>query len=162
MSANFRIRVEFSPSVNLVDAANDVREAVSRVERELPDGVEDIFVIKADADASPIMQLSVYSERLTIEDLTSKVRDEIVPEIMSVDGVADVALFGEAQSRIMVSVTEERAGAFEKRADGSGVPCVRLGTVGGDRLRVGRVDVGLADAEAVWSAGLARALAGEG
>ena len=30
---NFRIRVEFSPSVNLVDAANDVREAVSRVAR---------------------------------------------------------------------------------------------------------------------------------
>ena len=39
---NFRIHIEFSPSVNLIDAAADVREAVSRVRRDLPDGVENI------------------------------------------------------------------------------------------------------------------------
>jgi phosphoribosylformylglycinamidine synthase len=74
---------------------------------------------------------------------------------------ADVALFGEAQSRVIVSVASEDAAAFEKRADGSGVPCVRLGTVGGERLRIGPVDIGLQDAQAIWSAGLANALAGE-
>jgi hypothetical protein len=41
------------------------------------------------------------------------------------------------------------------------VPCARLGVVGGDRLAVGPVDVSLAQAEAVWSSGLADALAGE-
>ena len=51
---NFRIRAVFRPSVDLVTAANDVREAVSRVQRQLPDGVEDLFVIKADADARSI------------------------------------------------------------------------------------------------------------
>ena len=65
---NLRIRAEFGPSVDLIDAANDIREAVSRVERDLPDGVEDITVIKADADAQPIIQLSAFSESLAIDD----------------------------------------------------------------------------------------------
>jgi HAE1 family hydrophobic/amphiphilic exporter-1 len=110
---NFRIRVEFSPSVNLIDAANDVREAVSRVERELPEGVEDIFVIKADADARPIVQLSAYSDRLTIEDLTQKIEDEIVPELMSVDGVADVALFGEREKVLRVVVDPMKLASYK-------------------------------------------------
>jgi phosphoribosylformylglycinamidine synthase II len=74
---------------------------------------------------------------------------------------ADIALFGEAQSRIVVSVAAEDAEAFDKRAQGSDMPCVRLGTVGGDRLVIGSLDVGLEEARAVWSAGLADALAGE-
>ena len=74
----------------------------------------------------------------------------------------DVALFGEAQSRIIVSVDPADAGALVARAAEAGVPCAQLGSVGGDRLALGPVDIGLAEAQAVWSAGLARALAGEG
>jgi phosphoribosylformylglycinamidine (FGAM) synthase-like enzyme len=77
------------------------------------------------------------------------------------DGRADVVLFGEAQSRIVVSVSATDAEAFERSAAAAEVPCARLGVVGGDRLVVGPVDVGLAQAEAVWSSGLADALAGE-
>ncbi len=119
---NFRIRVEFSPSVNLIDAANDVREAVSRVERELPDGVEDIFVIKADADARPIIQLSAYSDSLTIEDVTRKVEDEVVPEIMSVEGVADVILFGDRERVMRVVIDPMKLASYKLSvADVSGV-----------------------------------------
>ena len=67
---NFRIRVEFSPSANLIDAANDIREAVSRVERQLPENVEDIFVIKADADATAIINLAVSSDSLAVDKLS--------------------------------------------------------------------------------------------
>ncbi len=75
---------------------------------------------------------------------------------------ADTALFGEAQSRIVVSLAPDDADVLERRAEGSDVPCVRLGRVGGDRLTIGPIDIGLEEAEAVWAAGLAKALAGEG
>lgn len=110
---NFRIRVEFSPSVNLIDAANDVREAVSRVERQLPDGVEDIFVIKADADARAIIQLSAYSDRLTIDEVTRKVEDEVVPELMSVEGVADVQLFGNRERVMRVVIDPLKLASYK-------------------------------------------------
>ncbi|MDA7947874.1 MAG: efflux RND transporter permease subunit [Hyphomicrobiaceae bacterium] len=110
---NFRIRVEFNPSVNLIDAANDVREAVSRVERELPDGVEDVFVIKADSDARPIVQLSAFSDRLTIEDVTRKVEDEIIPDLMSVRGVADVVMFGDRERVLRVVIDPMKLASYK-------------------------------------------------
>lgn len=110
---NFRIRIEFSPSVNLVDAANDIREAVSRVERELPDGVEDIFVIKADADARPIIQLAAESDKLSIDELTRRVEDEIVPELTSVDGVAEVNLFGDRERVMRVILNPLKLASYQ-------------------------------------------------
>ena len=110
---NLRIRVEFSPSVDLVDAASDVREAVSRAERDLPEEVEDIFVIKADADARPIIQLSAYSEKRSIEDLTRIIEDEIVPELMSVTGIADVQLFGKRERVLRVVIDPMRLASYK-------------------------------------------------
>ncbi len=109
---NFRIRVVFQPDVDLVDAANDVREAVSRVARQLPEGVRELFVIKADSDASPIIRLSVYSDRMAIEDVTRLVENEIVPEFIAVDGVADVRIFGRRKQVLRVVLDPMRMASY--------------------------------------------------
>lgn len=110
---NLRIRVEFIPDVNLIDAANDIREAVSRVERELPEGVEDIFVIKADADASPIIRLAAESDKLSIDELTRRVEDEIVPALTSVDGVAEVNLYGDRERVMRVVLNPLKLASYQ-------------------------------------------------
>ena len=51
-----RVRIEFNPGVDLNAAASEVREAVSRVQRRLPERVEDVFVTKADDDAHSMMK----------------------------------------------------------------------------------------------------------
>jgi hypothetical protein len=43
---NFRMRAEFGPGTDLDTAASDVREAVSRVQRDLPDEIEQLVVVK--------------------------------------------------------------------------------------------------------------------
>jgi hydrophobe/amphiphile efflux-1 (HAE1) family protein len=101
---NFRIRIEFAPDVNLDDAASDVREAVSRVQRELPDAVEQLTVIKADQDASPVVRIAAVSDRLNEEALTRRIEKDIVPELISIAGVADVTLFGDRQRLLRVVV----------------------------------------------------------
>ncbi len=105
---NLRVRVEFSPSADLIDAANDVREAVSRAERSLPEGVEDITVIKADDDARPIIQLAVTSGSLPVEEVTRIVEEEVVPELTGVEGVADARLFGDRERVLRVVVDPNR------------------------------------------------------
>lgn len=97
---NLRIFIEFNPSIDLIDAANDVREAVSRIERDLPDGVENITVIKADDDARAIIQLSAFSETLPIDVVTKMVEDQVIPELTAVHGVADVQIYGD-RARVM-------------------------------------------------------------
>ncbi len=109
---NLRIRAEFSPSANLTDAANDVREAVSRAERDLPDEVENITVIKADDDARPVMRLAVTSGGLPVEDVSRVVEDEIVPELLAVEGVADARLFGERERVLRVKVDPNRLASY--------------------------------------------------
>jgi hydrophobic/amphiphilic exporter-1 (mainly G- bacteria), HAE1 family len=99
---NFRVRAVFDPSTDLITAANDVREAISRVQRELPTGVEDLTVVKADADAQPIVRLAVSSDTLPLEEVTRQVTNEIIPELTSIAGVADVALFGERDPVVRV------------------------------------------------------------
>ncbi len=74
----------------------------------------------------------------------------------------DAALFGEAQSRFVVAVADaasaERLRALAAEA---GVPATVLGRLGGDRIRLGPADVGLADARDRYDHGLERALSGE-
>jgi HAE1 family hydrophobic/amphiphilic exporter-1 len=46
-----RVTLEFSDSTNLDIATSDVRDALSRVNRGLPDGAEEPTIFKADSDA---------------------------------------------------------------------------------------------------------------
>ncbi len=99
---NFRVHIEFSPEVDLDTAAADVREAVSQVERELPDEVEQLTVVKAEQDADPILNVAVTSDQLRDEELTRVVEKDIVPELIAIPGVADVPLFGQRQRVLRV------------------------------------------------------------
>ena len=73
----------------------------------------------------------------------------------------DVALFGEAPSRFVISATAADAWPeVERHAAAAGVSLSALGRVGGDRLRLGPVDVALDDAHRAWDQGLDAALAG--
>jgi hydrophobic/amphiphilic exporter-1 (mainly G- bacteria), HAE1 family len=114
---NLRIIIEFNPSVDLVAAANDVRDAVARVQRSLPAGLEDLTIVKADADAEPVMQLAVASDTLAIDELSRVVEDRIEPELISVPGVADISLFGARQRVMRVRVDPVRLSAFGLAVD---------------------------------------------
>ncbi len=103
--ANMRIFVEFDIGVDLHTAANELREAVSEVERRLPPGVENLTVIKADDDALPVIRLSVHSDSLSMEELTRRVEVDVAAEFLSVPGVADVQIFGK-RSRVLNVVVE--------------------------------------------------------
>jgi phosphoribosylformylglycinamidine synthase len=71
------------------------------------------------------------------------------------------ALFGESASRVLVSVSTVDLDRLLAQASAAGVPAARVGTVGGNRIRVavgGRqlLDELLADAERAWSSALER------
>ena len=73
----------------------------------------------------------------------------------------DAALFGETESRIIVSLPEDRLTHLEKLCSDEGVPSVMLGRVGGGRLTLGSIlDLDLHDADDAWSGGLERAVGG--
>jgi phosphoribosylformylglycinamidine synthase len=74
-------------------------------------------------------------------------------------GRIDAFLFGEAQSRIIVSVEERSWDRLAQTAARYGVPVTRLGTAGGSRLRIGdRVDLELDALRRVYETAFEEAL----
>ncbi len=107
-----RMRIEFSPDTDLDSAAADVREAVSRVMRELPERVEQVEVVKADDDSEAIVNVAVQSDSLLAEELTRVVEQDIIPELVSIDGVADVQLFGDRRRMLRVVADPLRLASY--------------------------------------------------
>ena len=67
----------------------------------------------------------------------------------------DVTLFGERQSRVLVSLREASWDALESLAQASSVPIVKLGYTGGDRFNInGYCDVSVSQIGDVWNQGL--------
>ena len=72
----------------------------------------------------------------------------------------DAALFGEAQSRIVVAIRPDQGGALAQIALAGDVPFVRIGrVVAAPRLRLGPLDVSLDEMRDAYESGLERALA---
>ena len=83
-----------------------------------------------------------------------------------IDAQADlpgaVALFSESQGRAVVTVAPAHFDALKTLAATHGTPCVRIGTVGGERLVIGdQVDVSLAEMRAAFEPTLERLVHGE-
>ncbi len=114
---NLRVIIEFNPGVDLVTAANDVRDAIARVEGTLPEGVENVVVVKADADAEPVMQIAVTSRALAVDELSRVVEDRIEPELISAPGVADITLFGTRQRVMRVRIDPLRLASHNVSVD---------------------------------------------
>ncbi|MDR2120329.1 MAG: efflux RND transporter permease subunit [Tannerella sp.] len=92
---NSRITVEFELSVDLETAANDVRDKVSRAQRWLPRDCDPPTVSKADADAMPIMQIAIRSEKRSLLEL-SEIADLTVKErLQTISNVSAVSIWGE-------------------------------------------------------------------
>ncbi|MEX0941039.1 MAG: efflux RND transporter permease subunit, partial [Pseudomonadales bacterium] len=109
---NGRIRIEFMPGSDLNSAASDVREAISRISRRLPDRVEQVLVVKADSNSSSIVNVAVMSDTLMEEEINRIVEKDIIPQLISIEGVADVQQFGSRQRILRVVVDPLRLTSY--------------------------------------------------
>lgn len=107
-----RMRIEFQPGVDLDSAASDVREAVSRVMRELPERIEQVVVVKADEDSDSIVNIAILTDTLLEAELTRVAERDIIPELISIEGVADVQLWGARERMLRVVVDPLRLTSY--------------------------------------------------
>ena len=90
-----RITVEFTLGIDMETAANDVRDKVSRAQRYLPRDADPPTVAKADADADPIIQVLLESDKRTLLEL-NEIADLTVKErLQTVRNVSAVEIWGE-------------------------------------------------------------------
>ena len=89
------VSIEFALDRNIDDAANDVRDRVSRVVGNLPDQADPPEVAKADSDSQPIMILFLRSTSMNRLELTDYADRYLIDQLATVPGVAQVQIYGE-------------------------------------------------------------------
>ena len=105
------ITVEFNLEVNLETAANDVRDKVSQVVRELPPDADPPVVSKADADSDPIIFLNIQSDRRSLLELTD-IADNIFKErLQTINGVSEIRIWGSKRYAMRLWIDPEKLAA---------------------------------------------------
>ncbi len=89
-----RITVEFNLGRNVDEAANDVRDRVSRARGRLPEEIEEPQVTKADPDSSPVITLALSSDRYSRLELRELVERVAIQRLQTINGVGSVGIRG--------------------------------------------------------------------
>lgn len=103
-----RTSIEFNTDRDIDVAANDVRDAVSRVVGELPEEADPPVVSKADSDARPMMWVTLQSEEWDSAQLSDFAERVLADRLSVLDGVADVRIGGERRYAIRVWLDREK------------------------------------------------------
>ena len=96
------ITIEFELSRDVNEAANDIRDRVSRIRGTLPSEIEDPVISKVDANAQPIVWLALFSNTHKTLEL-SYFADQVLKEkIQRMTGVGGVFIGGERRYAMRV------------------------------------------------------------
>ncbi len=96
------VNILFDLSRDVDEAANDVRDAVSRAVRNLPQEADPPIVRKANANAQPIIWLNLFSDKMSRLELTDYADRVLLDRFSVLPGVAQVRIGGELRYSMRV------------------------------------------------------------
>ena len=105
------VTMEFEYGCDLTEAANDVRDVVSRSQSLLPDNVNYPTVMKFSSSMMPIMMLSVTADE-SYAALAKILDDKMVNELNRINGIGSVAVIGAQEREVQVNVDPKKLEAY--------------------------------------------------
>jgi multidrug efflux pump subunit AcrB len=93
-------------------AVNDVRDAVSNVRSDLPDGILEPQVFRNDTADSPIAYISAEAVDMTLEELSWYVDNTVSKRLRALDGMGGVDRGGGVTREIRVILNPEKLQAY--------------------------------------------------
>ena len=107
------ITIEFELNRDVNEAANDVRDRVSRIRGTLPREIEDPVISKVDANAQAIVWLGLSSTKHSGLELTEFAELVLKEKIQRLPGVGSVILGGERRYAMRVWLDPHRLAAHQ-------------------------------------------------
>ncbi len=105
------IILEFEYGCDLTEAANDVRDVVSRSQSLLPEEVEYPTVMKFSTSMMPVMMLSVTADE-SYNALYKILDDKMVNELNRINGIGSVAIIGAREREVQINVDPNKLEAY--------------------------------------------------
>jgi len=107
-----QISIRFALSRDADSAAADVRDKVSRVRQRLPQGIDEPVIAKVEADAFPVIFLSLSSDTHNALQLSEMANTLVKPILQTAPGAADVTISGERKFSMQISLDPAKLAAF--------------------------------------------------
>ncbi|MBC2664487.1 efflux RND transporter permease subunit [Novosphingobium flavum] len=100
--------IEFQIGDDIIEAVNEVKNAVDQARGDLPDGILEPSVIKAQTSSEPIAYFAVSADDMTLEQLSWFIDDTVAKRLLSIDGMATVGRGGGVNREILVTLDPAR------------------------------------------------------
>ena len=100
--------IEFHIGTPVDRAMNDVRDAVSRVRSDLPEGILEPQVNRVEIEGGAIAYIAVKSTAMTLEELSWFVDNNVTKRLVAIPGVAQVSRSGGVNREIRVDLDPVR------------------------------------------------------
>ena len=132
-----QVVIRFLLERNGEEAAQDIRDRVGTIIKNLPEGTDPPVIVKFDIDAAPVMTVAVSGNR-DLREITKVADDQIKQNLESVSGVGAVSIVGGRKRAVNVYLNPSRMEGF-----GLTVPQVKA-ALAAQNLEIpgGRVDTG--------------------
>jgi HAE1 family hydrophobic/amphiphilic exporter-1 len=112
--------VQFDLSVNVMQAAQDVRDKVALIRPDLRDGVKEPRVLRYDPADMPIVTVAVSNgpgSALSTRDLTTAADQIVRKRLETVRGVGSVSIVGGVKRQVRIDVSPDRLQALSVGVD---------------------------------------------
>ena len=109
------VSLNFAQGTNLDEASNDVRAALDRLRRVLPEDADPPRIWKFDPNDAPIVIIGARSNR-PLSDLTRILERDITKNFEQIPGVGNIEIWGGIHSEIQVDLMRDRLTSSELTA----------------------------------------------
>ncbi len=103
-----QIVIIFNFKKNMVEASDEIRNAINSVRYKLPTEMREPILTRIDPSAQPIMQLALSSTTQSFADISRLAEDQLADRFRSIDGVAVVAVNGSLRRELSVLLRAEK------------------------------------------------------
>ncbi len=135
------IYIEFEYGTNLDELSNDVRDAISMVERNLPDGCEKPMLFKFSSNMIPVVIYGVKANESYMA-LNKILEDRVVDRLSRIDGVGAVNIMGAPTRAVQVKCDPRKLDAYNLSIEqiGNAIKAENFSLPSGD-IEIGVLDL---------------------
>lgn len=109
--------IEFNLGTNTDRAVNDVRDAISKIRQDMPQGIEEPIIQRLDFVGGPFVTYTIDSKVLPPAELSWVVDNDVARALLSVPGVGQIQRAGGVDREIRVNLDPTRLEALGITAD---------------------------------------------
>ena len=103
-----QIVIQFQFSKNMVEASDEVRNAIASVRHKLPVEMREPVLQRVDPAAQPIMNLALSSETQSLAEISRLAEDVLADRFRAIDGVAVVSVNGALRRELSVLLRADK------------------------------------------------------